>query len=247
MPEQQPLEAKIVGRIVEAGLSSQVEAAEQLEATVETDLGQAMQGQAEGVSVVGRDVEVKPGVNVKALQVETDHLALNPLSLLLGQVQLTEPVDTHLRLTLTEDDLTRALNSPTVLQQPLSLKLEVEGQPIIMSLVPPMSVQLPGKRRLGFKGHARLEAPGDVRTLEMKMTVIPRYREQPFWLEEFRCGIGEGLSPEVAIALIEKFRLLANAYDFAYQGMTFRVTELDVQPGFVTLSAAAHIEQLPQG
>jgi hypothetical protein len=70
--------------------------------------------------------------------------------------------------------------------------------------------------------------------------------KQPLLLEAFQCTQGEGISLELALALINKARELMNLAYFEIEGVALRIKKLDVRSGRLTLYTDASVRQLPE-
>ncbi|MBD2021814.1 DUF2993 domain-containing protein [Leptolyngbya sp. FACHB-36] len=235
---------QLVSRAVEAGLSSQLDAAENVSVDVRTDLLHAVQGQVDSVAVSGQGV-VMQGLTVQDMEVQTDRIQVNPLSILFGKVEFNQPVNAAARMTLTESDLDRALNSDLVLNQIPPLHLSVDGEKVIVSLQPPLKVRLPGNNRIGLDGNARLQEPTGTRQLGFSVVIIPRTDDRPALLESFNCQPGTGMSIAFTIALMQKLQEILDLPYLQIDGMAFRIKNLDVHAGSVAIQTEARVHRIP--
>jgi hypothetical protein len=246
MPEEPRLEEQAVSQAVELGINSQIEGADRLDVEVHTDLLKVVQGKADSVAVAGQGVTVQPGVRVEAMELHTDRISINPLSLLFGQVRLDQPIDTIAHLTFTEADLNRALNSDAVRAQLTPVSLNVEGASVSVEMQLPMTIDLQTPSKFGFSGTMRVhESTGD-RSIRFQAVICPRTDEQPVLLESFQCEPGQGVSLPFTIALLKKGQELVQSPYLELAGMAVRVKKMTVEPGTLHLEGEAHVYQMPQ-
>ncbi|MBW4471889.1 MAG: DUF2993 domain-containing protein [Stenomitos rutilans HA7619-LM2] len=244
MSKEPRLDEQVISQVAHAGLSSQVEAAEDLNVDVQTDALKAAQGKADSVAVSGHGVVVQK-VRVHDVTVQTDRLAVNPLSLLLGQLKLDHPLDATAQVVLTEADLNQAMQAEAVTSRLPTLEMKVEGEPVSIELVHPIAVKLPADGKIALNGAALLYEREAIRQVGFSVVLMPRTDERPVLMESFVCEPGEGLSIEFVIALMQTFnKLLALPY-IEIEGIAIRVKRLSIQSGKMLVETEAHIPQMP--
>ena len=241
---QEPLDKQVISQMAQTGLSSQVEAAEDLTVEVHTDVWKAAQGKADSVAISGQGVVVQD-VRVQNVAVQTDRLSFSPLSFLLGQLELDHPLDATAQVALTEADLNRAMQADVVISRLPALELKVEGEPVTVELVHPLTVKLPADGKIALAGSALLHARQNTRQLKFATVLLPRTDEQPVLLESFVCDPGDGLSIEFIIALMQTFKKILELPYIEIEGMAIRVKRLRVQSGKLLVETEAHIPQVP--
>lgn len=244
MPEESRLEEQVVSQAVQAGLSSQLDAAESMNVEVQTDLLKAVQGQVDSVTVSGQGVVVQD-IRVQELQVQTAQVDIDPLSAVLGNLKLNQPVNAKSRVVLTEADLNRAMNSEALLRLLPPMSLTVEGSIVRVELVPPLQVTLPGDRRIQLAGAALLHEEKGTRKVSFTTTILPRTETQPVLVESFQCQPGQAVSLEFAIALLQRFKQLLSQPSLEFAGVTFQVKCLQVEAGSLSIETEAQVSQIP--
>lgn len=244
MPDQPHLEEQLLSQAIAAGLSSQLDEAETMSVDIHTDVAKAVQGKADGIAISGQGMAMGD-IRVQDLEVQTDRIAINPLSILLGKLELSHPIDATATLTLTEADLNRAMNSPMVAERIPPLLLNVDGTIVPVELQLPLEVKLPAAGRIALGGKAVLFEPAGPRQTEFDVMIVPHSDHQPVRLEAFQCQPGQGLSLEFTIALMQKFQELLQLPYLEIEGMAVRVKRLEVQPGQLTLETETYIPQIP--
>lgn len=246
MPDEQRLEEQVLSQAVESQLNNQFEQSEDLDVQVHTDLLKAVQGQADSVAVAGKGVVVQPGVRIEAMELQTDLVSINPLSVLLGQVKLNQPVNTTARMVMTEADINQAMNSDYVRDKLSAITLNVEGQDVPLELQPPMSIDLQTPGKLGFNGTVLIHEPTGDRQVGFSAVICPPSPERPLTLEAFQCLPGQGLSLVFTIALLQKVQEILQSPYLEVEGMALRVKEMVIEAATLILQAEAHVYELPQ-
>ncbi|MDF5730360.1 MAG: DUF2993 domain-containing protein [Rhizonema sp. PD38] len=243
MPDEQRLEEQLLSQGAGKMISNQLDKLEKVDVDVQTDLFKLIQGQVDGVSLSGEGLELQD-IRVQEITLQTDNIAVNPLSALFGQIELSQPVNTTVRIVLTEEDINRALSSDSIRSQMPTYELNVDGE--IVSLKPlEIQIQLPSDRQMGFTGKVLLKEKGDTRTVGFTAMVRPRTSTEPIILEGFNCTQGEGICLDTVAALIKKVKELVNLPSFEYQKTALSIKSLIVQKGLLKFLAQAHVKQIP--
>jgi hypothetical protein len=244
MPDERGLEELALSEAAEIRLSTHLNEVENIDVDLRTNLVKMIQGQADSVSMVAQGLVIHKDIRVHEIELHTDSIAINPLSAIFGEIELDKPVDATARLVLTEHDINCALNSDYIRSKFQSLELNVDGH--IVTLKPQqLEVYLPSGGKMGFSGTIQLHELGKTRCLSFTAVIRLRTLSQSL-LEAFHCTEGEGISLELAIAFLNKARELLNLSYFDFPGMAFRIKELDVQVGSITLHTEAYVRQLPE-
>ena len=243
--EDQPnLEEQIISAAVGMGLSSQIDSAENLDVDVRSNLLEIMQGQAHSVSVSGQGLVMQKDIRVQEMEIHTDRIAINPLSVLFGELELSEPTDASARVVLSEADLNRALNSDYVRRQMQPFKLDLDGQ-IVSLEMQKMSIQLPDVNTIVFNGSTKLQEGENRRSLNFQAVIHPGTIFEPLFIEAFQCSPAPGISLQFAVALMQKFKELIFSPNFAMNGTAVRVQKLELQKGRLTIHTTAKITEIP--
>lgn len=243
--EDQPnLEEQVISTAVEMGLSSKLDSADNLDVDVRTNLVDLVQGQAHSVSVSGQGLVVQKDIRVQEIEIHTDNIAINPLSVLFGEVELSQPTDASARIVLSEVDINRALNSDYVRRQMQNLQLDVEGQ-IISLEMQKMSIELPDVNTLVFNGSTILHERGERRSLNFQVIIHPGTIFEPLFIEAFQCTPAPGISLQFAVALMQMFKELIFSPYFKVNGTAVRLRKMELQKGILTIHTTAKITEIP--
>lgn len=243
MPDEPRLEEQLVSQVVQAGLSSQLDQAETVKVDVRTDLLKAVQGQVDSVAVTGQGMVVQD-VRLETIEMRTDRVDLNLVSILLGKPELNHPINATAQVVLTEADVNRAVNAEAIATKLPPLKLNVEGELVTVMLQHPMVVKLLDAGRMNLDGEAVLHGFETTRKVRFSTTIC-LCSDQPLLLESFQCRPGEGLSLNLVIALMKKFKELLELPYIELDGIAIRITKLDVEAGKMTVYTEARVHQLP--
>jgi hypothetical protein len=244
MSDKQNLEAQIVSQVAERSISNQLETAEQIDIYVETDILKIVQGQANAVTVAGQGLVTKQNIRVQEIQLKTDTLSINPLSVLFGEVQLDRPLNLSARVTLTQADINSALASDFTRKFAQNYDLDVDGEIVNLKLGE-IQIFLPGDGRLECKGKVLVQEKGETRLLGFLAKIRPRTSKQTLRLESFHCHEGEGISLELAVAVMQKFKELLNLPFFTWEGINIRIKDMDIKQGSLIVFLDANVRQIP--
>lgn len=113
----------VIDKVIESNLRSRLNKVEQLQVRVDNAPSyQLVQGKVERVRIAGRGLWLTPDIRVGALEIETDPLDVDLQRLRRGgqksaKEALRQPVQAGVRLVLTEEDVNKALQSPSIAQR----------------------------------------------------------------------------------------------------------------------------------
>ncbi|MFB2933825.1 DUF2993 domain-containing protein [Aerosakkonemataceae cyanobacterium BLCC-F154] len=243
--EDQPnLEEKVISAAVEMGLSSKLDSAENLDVDVQTNLVDIVQGQANSVSVSGQGLVMQKDIRLQEMEIHTNRITINPLSVLFGEVELSQPTDAAARIVISEVDINRALNSDYVRRQMQNLQLDVDGEIVTLELQK-MRIELPDSKTIIFNGSTILHERESTRSLDFQAVIHPGTIFEPLLIESFRCTPPPGISLQFAVALMQKFKELVFSPYFAVDGTAVRVQKMELQKGRLTIYTTAKITEIP--
>ncbi|MDZ8081729.1 MAG: DUF2993 domain-containing protein [Nostoc sp. DcaGUA01] len=244
MSDEHRLEEKLLSQEAERRISENLDEIQQIEIDVKTDLLKIVQGQADGVSFAGEGLVIQKDIRVQEIKLQTDGIAINPLSAIFGEIKLDRPVNTIAKITLTEADMNRALSSDFIGKQMPNFELDVDGE--IVSFEPQqIQVFLPAAGKIEFRGKVLLKEKGNTRPLAYSAIARPRKHSQPAMLESFNCTEGEGVSIELITALMHKAKELMSIPYFKWDDIVFHIKDLDVEISNLILLIEAQVKQIP--
>lgn len=242
--QSQTLEEQAISKAAEAGISSQLDAAEKIDIDIQTDLLKIILGHVDSVAIAGQGLVMQKDIRVQEMELRTDSIDINPLSAIFGEIELNQPVDATARVVLTEPDLNRALKSGYVLSKAKNLPLNVDGEATTLEMQE-MELILPEDDKMIFNGKSLLHEKDKTQQLSFTSTFRPRTKQHPALLEAFHCKEGHSVSLEFTVALMQKIKELVNSPYFEIAGMAIRIKEMEVEAGRIILQVQAHIRQLP--
>lgn len=245
MSDEPRLEEKALSKAAETQLSNHLQAAKELDVEIRTDLIKMTQGQADSVSVAGKELVTQQDLRIQEVELHTSPVAINPLSALFGKIELNQSVDSTARIVVTEADVNQNLNSNYVLSKLSPWELNVEGRIVLLTMQPPMQLHLPGEGKLVFSSNMQVTESGETQQVRFTAVMYPRTHERSVLMEAFSFEEGQAVSLEVVVAFIKTLKELVDLPYLEYDGTTFRIKEMEVQKGSVTLQVEAHLNQLP--
>ena len=245
MSDQQRLDEQAIALAAEIGLSSQLDAAENIDINIKTDLLKAVQGQADALEISGQGLVMQKDIRVQEMELHLDNIDIDPISALFGQVELKHPVDAIAKFVVTEQDINRALNSEYVQNQIQALEVNVKGQTVSLKMQQ-MELLLPSDDKMVFSGSVLLQEKGNPRQLEFSAVVRPRTNQQPVLVEGFHCKDGQSISLELAVALLGKMTQITELPYIELGKMAIRVKNMEVETGKITLYTEARVREIPQ-
>lgn len=242
MQERSGLGEQALNKAVEIGISSQLDAVESLDVSVKTDPLKLVQGQVDDVKIAGDGLVMKKDLRVEELDMHMSGVAVNPLSVAFGKIELTKPTDASVHAVLIEADINRAFNSEYVRSQLQNLQVQFNGQSTTVN-AQQINFHLPGDNKVALEASVLI---GD-RTEKVAFSATPvvHANGQAVALENVEYGEGEELSPELTKALVAHTSEILDLGNFDLQGMSLRLKTLKAEAGKLTMQAEAHIESIP--
>jgi hypothetical protein len=233
-----------LSKAAEVALSTQLDEVENLEVDIRTDPGKLIQGQLDSVKIEGQGLVMQKDLRAEELQVKTGSIAINPLSVAFGKIELTRPTDAEAHVVLAEQDMERAFNSDYIHDKLQNLDVNVDGQPMIIN-TRQVQFSLPGDGKIALK--AEIVTNKTSETKQISFTTVPRMSAggERVELENVQYAEGQELSPELTAALLDRAGELLDLRNFELEGMSLRLKGLDVQKGKLTLQAQARVEKFP--
>ena len=245
MSDSPRLDEQAIAQAAQLGLSSQLDSAEKLDIDIRTDLLKVIQGQADAVSISGQGLVLQADIRVQEMELHLDKVAIDPISALFGQIELTHPVDAIAKFVVTQEDLNHTLSSDYVKNQMPKLELDVDGQIVTMAMQQ-IELLLPSEGKIAVNGSALLTEMGTTRLLRFNAVIRLCTGDMPILIESFLCQDGQNISLELAVALLEKIKQLTQLPFIELEKMAIRIKNLEVHLGKLTLYTEAHVNEIPQ-
>ncbi|MGB6298167.1 MAG: DUF2993 domain-containing protein [Rivularia sp. (in: cyanobacteria)] len=211
---------------------------------VNTDLLKAIQGHADGVSFEGKGLKFKD-IRLSEIQLETDDIDINPLKVLIGEVELDHPVNIQTRIVVEEADINQALKLDLV-RNILHEFLTFHTEKRIVSIYPQdIQFRLPGNNKIIIEGKIILDSGLEKKPLSFRADVRLESLDKPIVLDGFKCNSPEGIELEIMVALIDKIHKLRQSPYFEMKDTRLRINRLEVQQGSIILHAQINLQQIP--
>ncbi|MBW4469907.1 MAG: DUF2993 domain-containing protein [Stenomitos rutilans HA7619-LM2] len=234
---------KALSKVVEVGLSSQLDHAEAMDVDIRTDPGKLMQGNVDSVAIVGKGLVMKRDLRLETLEINTDQVSINPLHAVLGNVELTHPTNAEARFVLLESDMNRAFSSDYIRAKLRGLKMQLEGKPVTMS-VEKAEIELPGDNQIIVNADFLLLEPGENKKLVA--TAVPRVEEDGQCIVlEILSAEGQDVTQELITAIFEQVTHLLDLRNFDLSGTSMKLQTLEAQKDKLVIHALTEIVQIP--
>lgn len=245
MQEKADIGEQALSKAAEIGLSSQLDEVDNLDVDIRTDPIKVIQGELESVKIEGTGLVMQKDLRAQELEVTTSNVAINPLSVAFGKIELTHPTDADAHVVLTEKDIDRAFNSKYIHDKLQNLEVKVDGQPTKID-ARQVHLRLLGEGKIELNAEVILNKTGE--TKQVSFTTVPHLNPggERISLEEVYYAEGQEVSPELTDALLDRASELLDLRNFQLEGMSLRLKGLDVQKGKLTLQAKANVEQFPE-
>lgn len=244
MPENPGLGEQALNKAAEIGLSSRLDEVENLDVNIKTEPLKLIQGEVEAVTITGEGLVMQQDLRMEQMEMQMNSVAINPLSIAFGKIELTKPTTASARVVLTEVDINRAFNSEYVLAKIQSQKIKFNGQ--LMTVAPQqVGFHLPGGGKVALNASVLLVENGENHQIAFSATPRINSNGTSVSLENVEYGEEKEISPELTQALIDETGAILNLDNFDLKGMSLRVKQLKIEAGKLILQAEADVEQIP--
>ena len=234
---------KALSKVAEVGITSQLDDVEELNVDIRTNPVKLVQGEVDSVTIEGKGIVMQQDLRMESLEVNTSSVAINPLSAVFGDLQLTQPTDAEAQVVLLEDDINHAFTSDYLRGKLRGLKMEMNGQPITVN-VQRSTIHLPGEGKLVLDAEFMIIEQAELK--KIKATMIPRVEENGHRIAlEILSAEGEGLTPELIRSVFDQIINLLDLRNFDIPGMSLQLHRLEPQVGQLVIHARTQIEQIP--
>ncbi|MGG6237419.1 LmeA family phospholipid-binding protein [Nodosilinea sp. AN01ver1] len=232
-----------LSKAVEMGLSTQLDAAETLEAEIHANPGTLVQGEVESADIQGRGLVIKDDLRTEELKVKTDGMAIDPIKAAFGNIELTRPTNAAMAAKLTQADIERACNSDYIQRKLQKLEVKLDGQPVQLK-IQQVQVSLPGDGRVAIATDVQQLESGEQQHVAFSATPAVDAQGYQLMLNDVQMDPNNTSEP-LTQSLLAAANDLLDLRQFSLSGMTFQVEHIDVQKETMTLQAKAHLEKFP--
>lgn len=244
MSENPGLGEKALNKAAEIGLSSQLDEVENLEVNIKAEPLKLIQGEVEKVDISGEGLVMEKDLRMTEMEMQITSVAINPLSVVFGKIELTKPTTGKAQVVLTEADINRAFNSEYVREKLQSQKIAVNGKQVKIS---PQKVDfyLPGDGKIFIKAKILLVETKEIKQIGFSAVPYISNSGKTVELKNVEYSQGEEISQEITQALIDATSEILNLSNFDLEGISLKVNKLEVEKGKLTLQAEADVEKIP--
>jgi hypothetical protein len=244
MSDEQRLDEQAISKIAETLLSSQIDKAQKLNIDIRTNPIKAVQGEIESVAIAGKDLLTQQDLKIQEMELQTDRVDIDLFNLIFGKIELSQPVNTTGKFFVTEADINQNLKSEFLLSKIIPFKLNVDGQIVLIEFQPPMALQLPSEGKVVFNSNVKISQANKTQQVHFTGVMYPRTDEHDVLMEKFLLGDGQAISLNILVAFMQKLKDLIDSPYIDYNGARFRIKEMNVKKGSVSLEVEAKIEHL---
>ncbi|MDX2100595.1 MAG: DUF2993 domain-containing protein [Leptolyngbyaceae cyanobacterium bins.59] len=243
--EKASLGEQALSKAAKVGITTQLDAVEQLDVDIRTDPVKAVQGRVDSVAIDATGMVMQKDLRMEEMHLQTGKIAVNPLSVAFGKIELTHPTEATSQVILTEEDLNRAFNSDYIHGKLQNLSVHLDDRPTKVN-VQAVELHLLGDCQLSLKASVLIQETQERK--KVCFTATPRVKEggTGVVLEDVQYPDDQPrFSPELTQALLEKASDLLDLQNFELPGMKLTLNHMDVEPGRLILQADALVEQFP--
>jgi hypothetical protein len=234
---------KAISKVAEIGISSQLDEVEDLNVDIRTDPGKLMLGKLDSVEITGKGLVMQQDLRIETLEVTTDQVAINPLSTLFGNIELTRPTTADAQIILTEADLNRAFTSDFIQSKLQGLEMKIDENSVKVD-VRKTIIHLPGENKFVIYADFWLREQQELK--KFTATAVPQIQDDGHRIVlEILSAEGQGLTANLAVAILEQLTTLLDLRNFDLPGMSLQLSQIQAEPGRLVIKATTQISQIP--
>lgn len=233
-----------LAKMAQTALSNQLNEAEQLKIFVKTDPGKLAQGELEWLEIDGRGLVMRESLRMQEMELKINDIAVCPIKALMGNIELTKPIEGTARIVVTQEDINYAFNSELLANQMRELNIQADGKVVKMG-IEQVNCQLLANGTVEIDADILLQQTG--KTQQVSFMTTPRISAdgRTIMLKDVQYVQGKELSPELTTILLQKAKAILNLRNFEMQGISLCIHQLEVAEGLLTLQAAANVTKFP--
>lgn len=238
------LDDQAISKVAEVGIKSQLDEVKNLNVEIDIDPLKAMGGTLNSVAIAGEGMVMKQDLRIENMELNTGSVAINPLSLAFGKIELTHPTEAEAIVTLTEADINRAFSSDFVRGKMQNLEVQINGETAIVD-TQKVNFGLPGEGKVLLSTEVILQTSQERKTVAF--TAVPKIgaNGQQVVLENVEYLDHQELSPEFTEAMINEAKELLDLRNFELGEMSLQIKRLAALKGKLILQSEAIIHQFP--
>lgn len=235
--------------VIETGIRDQVEQVETL--SVRTDLAthhQLLEGKIDRLRIAARGLYPLEDVRIHVLDVETDTIDLNLNELQDGDVVWDQPLQAAVHVVLTQEDVTQALRSPTVVDQLEDMNIELFGGIVGGMQEADLSnpyIQFLDDNRLSLGATLTQAETGEQLVVQFTTGLAVDQGTQLQFLEPELMANGVAFPSELTAQLINGFSQAYTLKTLEDKGITTRLLKLDISEDALSIASFVRIDSPP--
>jgi len=238
------LDDQAISKVAELGIRSQLDEVENLNVEIDIDPLKVIAGALNSVSIAGAGMVMQQDLRIESMEFNTGSVAINPMSLAFGKIELTHPTEAEAIVTLTEADINRAFSSDFVRGKMQSLQVQIDGESAIVDLHK-INFGLPGQGKVLLSTEVTLQNSQERKPVAF--TAVPKVSPdgKQVVLENIEYVDNQELSPELTEAMLNQARELLNLGNFELGDMSLQLKRLAALKGKLILESEAIVNQFP--
>ncbi|MEC4984275.1 MAG: DUF2993 domain-containing protein [Oscillatoria sp. PMC 1068.18] len=244
VPGMDNLGEQALNKIAEVALSTQLDEAENLQVEIKTDPGKLAQGELESLAIDGEGLVMQEDLRMEKMQIKMNSIAVNPMKALLGNIELTKPIEGKAQIVLNEEDINRAFNSEILSDQMDNLQIELDNQRVTID-TEKVDCHLLADGKVAIDADIKVQQTDENK--QVSFQTIPQISSdgRAVILTDVEYQEGKELSPELTKALLAKAKQILTLSNFEMEGISLRIQQLKVESGKLILQAVANVTQFP--
>ncbi len=226
MSEKVGFVKQTVNKVAAFALSTQVEA-QKLEIDIDTNFKKISKGEIDSIWINITNLKMQPFLTVNNLKMNIGKVTVNPASAIKGKIELTQPSEGKLNLSLDETQLNQALSQKFSHQRDYQIQSSLlENGTIVLRL---KNQQIaPGFAEMSLSAIPQINSDGKTAILEP----LP-------WVQNPQ------IPPELTQEVLSIFSEIINLNDWEKKGTTLTMQQLQITTGWLFLEARAEITGFP--
>ncbi|MBE9053198.1 DUF2993 domain-containing protein [Nostocales cyanobacterium LEGE 11386] len=243
MPDNPGLGEQALNKAAEIGLSSQLDAVENLDVNIAATPLKVVQGEVDAVTIEGEGLVMKQDLRMETMEMQMSSVAINPLSITFGKIELTKSTAGSARVVLNEADINRAFNSEYVRAKLQNQQIHINEQ--VITIAPQkVDFHLLNEGKVTLHASVLLLENGEIHQIAFAAVPFVSDNGQIISLKNVEYSESEEISPELTKALVEQTSEILNLSNFDLSGMSLQIKQLEIVAGKLILQVAADIEQI---
>jgi len=229
---------QLVGAVATQAIRAMFQQTEQLTAQVRAfPVAKILMGSLDGFDLKGRGLVMRNGLRIQQMDLKVQAISLDIGAVFGGAIRLRQPTSGTIQVILTENDLSRAFNTPFIREKLQALTLD--GQPLSFS---DTQMQLTDDGGLALQSLIAVgQAEAQLVSLKAKIH-LEGGRKILFIEPEYE---GEPEAQRIGAAVIGHINQLLDLDKFKLDGVTLRIFRCELRRGYLVFHGSAQIRQFP--